>query len=299
MGLRILSTNDDGWHRRLILSVQEVLTSAGHDVVLSAPKKQQSGAGGFLADAVKSDRQFTNEGFPGARDEEPEPATPFGCRNNNPRLNWVMSLPRTAARYGLDKFGPQFWGDQPCDLVVSGVNDNWNTGWDAGMSGTVNIAMYAATQRKIPSIAVSAQHLVNDPEMRQGYLYANLISMLVSELDKFRKPGQPLLPENVWLSIHMPSIGQELPKPSEFKWVLSFLDREHQPFYSCSELEPEDDTSLDTCDLDDLPCEQEVLCKGFKRISVSINREDFLDAKREDKEYVREALKGILAYSKL
>jgi broad specificity polyphosphatase/5'/3'-nucleotidase SurE len=43
--VRILQGNDDGWAELYVRSLNEVLNSAGHDVVLSAPAENQSGKG--------------------------------------------------------------------------------------------------------------------------------------------------------------------------------------------------------------------------------------------------------------
>ena len=44
-GIRILQSNDDGWAELYIRSLHEELGRAGHDVVLSAPAENKSGAG--------------------------------------------------------------------------------------------------------------------------------------------------------------------------------------------------------------------------------------------------------------
>jgi broad specificity polyphosphatase/5'/3'-nucleotidase SurE len=48
-GIRIIQSNDDGWAELYARSLQEALTSSGHDVVLSAPAENKSGTSTFPA----------------------------------------------------------------------------------------------------------------------------------------------------------------------------------------------------------------------------------------------------------
>jgi hypothetical protein len=44
-GARLLQSNDDGWAELYIRSFNDALNQAGHDVVLSSPAENKSGAG--------------------------------------------------------------------------------------------------------------------------------------------------------------------------------------------------------------------------------------------------------------
>ncbi len=55
MGLRILVSNDDGWDSLFIVQLREILVEAGYDIVLSAPKEDQSGSGKCRANAPRID----------------------------------------------------------------------------------------------------------------------------------------------------------------------------------------------------------------------------------------------------
>lgn len=85
------------------------------------------------------------------------------------------------------------------------------------------------------------------------------------------KSSRPLLPENVWLSVQTPYIGERLPKTSDFKWVLSQLNPRSRSILRFTGNPSDNDKTLDECDLDKLPEEREVLKEGYDRISVSIN----------------------------
>ncbi len=206
------------------------------------------------------------------------------------RVNYVDSYPVTAVRHGLNSFGPKVWNEKPCNLVISGVNYNWNTGWDARQSGTANIAMYVA-RRGIPAIAISARNGARDENRQQGRLYAQLVVQLVNTL--IRSDGI-CIPTGIWLSVHLPGIEKRLPEARDFRWVLSRIDPDHCPIYSKAELQPENDKSLDKSDIDNLPTEQTVLMKGFDRISLSINR-GLGDASREEKAEMKKNLGDLLA----
>lgn len=209
----------------------------------------------------------------------------------------MNSFPVTAVKYGIEKFGPRVWGGKPCDLVISGINYGWNVGRAVPMSGTVAVARWAATEAKVPAIAVSADLAIDGDENldnEQAKIYASLVNQMVSTLVK---SGRPLLPENVWLSVHTPSLQQLLPKISYFKWVLG-LPSPHGIIITDPRDPPHDDKTLDRCDLDQLPWEGDVLKGGHGRIPVSINGPDFKDnVSKEHKQYVKDALMDILVCS--
>jgi len=45
LGVRIVQSNDDGWSEMNVRTFFDVLTAAGHEVVVSAPAENASGKG--------------------------------------------------------------------------------------------------------------------------------------------------------------------------------------------------------------------------------------------------------------
>ncbi|KAK7757173.1 hypothetical protein SLS62_000722 [Diatrype stigma] len=237
-----------------------------------------------------------DDGYARARDEEPNPEDgDITGTLPNERINWVNSHPVTAARFGLDLFGPMLWSDKPCDLVISGPSWGWNTGYNVWGSGTLNIAQYAAVKRNIPAIAVSAQDAHPHSKGAAAVLYAGLVTKLVEALVE---PGKPLLPENVWLSVHFPVLRRPVPKEDDFKWVLARIEGNSEFLCSWKVKSLVDDGTFDNCDLDNLPAEQTVLSRCLNRICISINTDGQRSAPREDQILVKERLNGLLACSR-
>lgn len=123
--LRVLVTNDDGVGVPGLAALARAVIELGHDVVVAAPLRDQSGSGAAIAPAV------VEEGIrvsPGAL-EGVEGVTVHGV--DGPPALAVM-----AARLG--GLG------RPPSLVASGVNLGPNTGYAVLHSGTVGAALTAA-----------------------------------------------------------------------------------------------------------------------------------------------------------
>jgi 5'-nucleotidase len=128
---RVLVTNDDGIHSPgLTVLVKEL--SESFDVYVCAPAKNRSGSSHavtFYAAAML------------AREVELEGAI---------QAIALDATPADAAQYGI----VQLSGEEPFDLLISGMNSSSNVGEVSHMSGTVGAAMEGARHR-IPSMAVS------------------------------------------------------------------------------------------------------------------------------------------------
>jgi len=131
--LDILLTNDDGYQEPGINIMFDVLTAAGHNVVMVAPKTEQSGKGMAWNTALFEPVEIGSAG---------------------PNKWFVDGTPVDCVQAGIDVFfNPPGAGSQP-DLIVSGANFGQNAGLLTPQSGTVGAAQKGLL-RGIPSIAVS------------------------------------------------------------------------------------------------------------------------------------------------
>ncbi|MEG8052076.1 5'/3'-nucleotidase SurE [Sphingomonas aerolata] len=125
--MRILLTNDDGYHARGLKVLEAIAATLSDDVWVVAPAEEQSGAGHSLTlSATAARAQVRREAL---------------CRR------------RHADRCGDDGVGPDHEG-QPPDLILSGVNRGANLAEDVTYSGTVSAAMEGALAG-VRSIALS------------------------------------------------------------------------------------------------------------------------------------------------
>ena len=123
--MRILITNDDGYQSRGIGVLAGTVAAAGHDVVVVAPDRDQSGCGAGIGqwhlDEHIDVQDVVLEDAPGVRAVA---------------VRGTPALAVFAANLGA--FGPR------PDLVVSGINPGLNTGRATLHSGTVGAALTAA-----------------------------------------------------------------------------------------------------------------------------------------------------------
>jgi 5'-nucleotidase len=153
--LRILVANDDGFQSPGLIALVDSLIPLG-DVVVAAPREQQSGTGHGITyrDPIRVDRI----------------GNPHG-------ILWmaVDARPATVVRLALTSLM-----DSVPDVVVSGVNTGDNAGIAAWLSGTVAAAREAALAG-IPAIAVSASYRTGiEPRVAAGYV-RRLIENLAAE----------------------------------------------------------------------------------------------------------------------
>ena len=130
--MHILLTNDDGLMAPGLQAAYNGLKARGHRVTACAPDSQRSAS----SQAVTLDRPV--KAAPWAM---PDGALGFA----------VYGTPADCARLGLTTLARD-----PVDLVVSGLNDDTNLGFDVNYSGTVAAAIEAAAAG-YPALAASLE----------------------------------------------------------------------------------------------------------------------------------------------
>ncbi|KAK4236354.1 survival protein sure-likephosphatase/ nucleotidase [Achaetomium macrosporum] len=253
-GIRIIQSNDDGWAELYARSFFNALTAAGHDVVLSAPAENKSGASSL--DVEPSARTSPCE-----YDSCPANSGPIGRNETSPRLNWVNSFPVTAMRYGIDTIAPPFWNGAAPELAVSGPNVGSNLFLAVQFSGTVGAAVHAAKSAKIPALAFSGASEGNlawntTPEPQRSTVYAQLATTLTNAVIA---SGKPYLPEDVFLNVNFPEVTGSCTDAAQFKWVLSRIN-----------IGTFSEADVEWCGDDRLPTEQSVADAGGCYVSISV-----------------------------
>ncbi|THH15888.1 hypothetical protein EW146_g4663 [Bondarzewia mesenterica] len=218
-GLNILLTNDDSWASANIRPDSRVSCSAtftalkavGHDVLMVAPAINQSGRGGTFV--LPSGNITAPGGEFGSI-----PAVHRSLGKTSPiqtfLLGYFNGTPAAAVIWGIDVIAPMHFGSKSIDLVVSGPNEGQNNGpFLYTISGTIG-ASYAAVERGIPAVALSAGNSthrsfttntgeVNDP----ANIAANLTTKFVAALAAGHKPSSRLLPLGLGININFPVFG--------------------------------------------------------------------------------------------
>jgi 5'-nucleotidase len=123
--MRILVTNDDGHQSRGIGVLAGAIDGAGHDVLVVAPDRDQSGCGAGIGQWHLDDHIEVSD-----VELEDAPGVQAVALRGTPALAVFAA--------NLEAFGP------PPDLVVSGINPGLNTGRATLHSGTVGAALTAA-----------------------------------------------------------------------------------------------------------------------------------------------------------
>ena len=131
--MRILLTNDDGFHAPGLIAMYRAIADMG-DVVVVAPSTVQSATG----HAVTFDRPIQTQRRRVLTDHGEEI---LGTA--------VEGRPADCVKLALNRLV-----DEPVDLVISGMNAGCNIGINVFYSGTVGAALEGAIQG-VPSIAVS------------------------------------------------------------------------------------------------------------------------------------------------
>ncbi|MDR1038804.1 MAG: 5'/3'-nucleotidase SurE [Deltaproteobacteria bacterium] len=153
--MRILLSNDDGIEAKGLLAAYKALVKAGHDVLACAPDGERSASSHAVI----------------LRDPIAARAVPMPDGKDG----WaVMGFPADCVRLGLDLFG-----DPPFDMVVSGINNDTNLGFDVNYSGTLGAAL-EATGAPLPAVAASAQKSLPYRWERDGAILADVVSRLAS-----------------------------------------------------------------------------------------------------------------------
>ena len=125
--MRILLTNDDGYHAPGLKVLESVARTLSDDIWVVAPADEQSGAGHSLT--------LTR---------------PLRIRRHDERRFAVAGTPTDAVMMAIAKI----MKDSPPDLILSGVNRGANLAEDVTYSGTVSAAMEGALAG-VRSIALS------------------------------------------------------------------------------------------------------------------------------------------------
>jgi 5'-nucleotidase len=124
--MRILLTNDDGYHAPGMAVLEAIARQISDDIWVCAPAEEQSGAGHSLT-----------------------LSRPVRVREHGPQRWSVSGTPTDAVMMAIGKLMP----DRP-DIILSGVNRGANLGDDITYSGTVSAAIEGALAG-VRSIALS------------------------------------------------------------------------------------------------------------------------------------------------
>ena len=174
--MKILLTNDDGIYAEGIQTLAQVLSRQEHDIVMVAPDRERSASGHSIT--IKDPLRVNSVEFkkiPGIKSFKVD-GTPADC-----------------VKLGIEKFV-----DFEPDLIISGINDGANLGYDVLYSGTVSAAI-EAWMMGYNSIAVS----LAVKEDRNFKSAANFVS------DFLKKLELDLLPERMLLNINVPDLPRE------------------------------------------------------------------------------------------
>jgi 5'-nucleotidase len=125
--MRILLTNDDGYHAPGLAVLEEIARTLSNDIWVVAPAEEQSGAGHSLT-----------------------LSRPLRVRRHGERRFSVSGTPTDAVMMTMG----HLMKDAPPDLILSGVNRGANLAEDVTYSGTVSAAMEGAISG-VRSIALS------------------------------------------------------------------------------------------------------------------------------------------------
>jgi len=168
--LHILLTNDDGLLAPGLQAAYAGLKARGHRVTACAPDSQRSAS----SQAVTLNRPV--KAAPWAM---PDGATGFA----------VYGTPADCARLGLTALARE-----PVDLVVSGLNDDTNLGFDVNYSGTVAAAIEAAAAG-YPALAASVERA----EAMDWPLAVQILAAVVDSLKTWK------LPPGVAVNLNIPA----------------------------------------------------------------------------------------------
>ncbi|KAF2020850.1 acid phosphatase precursor [Aaosphaeria arxii CBS 175.79] len=250
---RIIQSNDDGWAEANVRTFFNTLTFAGHDVVLSAPAKQNSGRGSLDAPP----KQVDGNGC--IHQSCPPNSPPIGTNQSETRLNYVNSFPVTSIKTGIDEIGPKLWNAR-AELAVTGPNVGDNAGIKVPFSGTVGAAVYAA-QNGIPAIAFSGvtgyPTAWNKPTPLHSKIYAELALKVTSTI---LESGPPYLPPETWLNVNFGKVSEaKCNSADKFTYVLT---RIHWGFLS--------DYDVEWCGTRRLPLESDIRDNNDCYVTISI-----------------------------
>lgn len=209
--LVVALSNDDGWDAPGIQAMKTALEAASHTVTLAGPLDEQSGSS--AANNFVSDLVITKEAV-----NEYSVALAGGTEGAEPATAALIAI-------GIAKAAN---GDEPPDLLVSGINAGANIGAATQLSGTVGGAIVSIANGlngSVPAIAISTDEPcdVDDPpggdlpacEAENAAHFAQVASFLTDFIAHLEsKPGflnsvDGLLPEGTALNINYPPLPPE------------------------------------------------------------------------------------------
>lgn len=171
--MKILLTNDDGIYAEGIQTLAKVLNKRDHKIVMVAPDRERSASAHSITinDPLRA-KEVEFENLP------------------NMKSFKVDGTPADCVKLGIEKFI-----DFEPDLIISGINNGGNLGYDVLYSGTVSAAI-EAWMMGYNSIAVS---LVVD-QLKNFDLAATFIDDFLDKIEL------ELLPERMLLNVNVPDI---------------------------------------------------------------------------------------------
>ena len=172
--MNILVTNDDGIHTVGLATLARVASKYGR-IVCIAPDRERSACGHAmtLRDPLRVKRVPMEGGFEAYQ---------------------ANGLPVDCVNLALTEFFPD-----GCDLVLSGINNGPNLGWDITYSGTVGGALEGAING-IRSIAISVASYVEDAPLH----YESAEIWLIEHFDWLVSAP---MEEHTILNVNVPSIA--------------------------------------------------------------------------------------------
>jgi 5'/3'-nucleotidase SurE len=168
--VNILLTNDDGLAADGLVAAYTALVARGHRVTACAPDRERSGQS--QAVTLRVPLEVTAKPMPDGAEGYAISGTPADCS----RLGFAVLAPG------------------PVDLVISGINNDCNLGYDANYSGTVAAALEAAGAG-LPSLAVSL-------ECSNPFHWEAAAGILVEAAERHAEWG---IPPGVMVNINIPS----------------------------------------------------------------------------------------------
>lgn len=167
--MHILLTNDDGLMAPGLLALYAGLKERGHRVTACAPDSQRSAS----SQSVTLRR--------------PIKVAPWAMPDGELGFA-VYGTPADCARLGFSVLAKE-----PVDLVISGINDDFNLGYDINYSGTVAGAIEAAAAG-YPALAVST-------ERAGAYDWKRAVHIVIGVIDSL---GSWNIPQGVAINLNIP-----------------------------------------------------------------------------------------------
>ncbi|KAF1914001.1 survival protein sure-like phosphatase/nucleotidase [Ampelomyces quisqualis] len=213
-GVRIIQTNQDGWSEANVRTFLDVLSTMGHDVLLSAPRYSYS-----VPPSMPNTTDCDNP--PGCGDLSIDDI--YGYNRTNLRLGFMNASQVRPIRNGIRHVGPRLWNQQKAELVLAGPDIGHTLGTDQITAPSVQAVKYAAHEEKIPAIsfagATGALTSWNAPTPSYSMIYAQLAENITSTVVR---GGKPYLPSNTYLHVNFPRVTDERCNAlSDFKFVLT------------------------------------------------------------------------------